>query len=492
MKKTNTLFLLLLLLSVFPESFAQYSFERTIRTEDSEAFYGAFEDQDGNYICVGAKEINGIDYNLSPFVVKYNSSGDMIETMIYEKIDTAATFQFGIQKNNGNYLFMGTMSDSMSPNKRNFSYMCEADINLQIIKENYYKIPEPYHSHTIENFLITPDQKLIIEGRADSSLYGYDDALMLSVFDMEGNLLHFSMPEYWKDNDSRGDIINKLDGSGFYLIGGILEHSFPRDWVEFDYNLNLLDYGEIEDSLSYMSTPLSIKRLSNDNYFIANASSQYPPGDYQDLEIRILDQGFNIVNDTVLFYDEKMYLPVHNGVDFTDENNIWVSVFERIPTTFTGTEEFDVHIFDNEIRLKGSKTFGGDQRYWLYDLTATSDGGCMIVGMVPDFNGSDKVDAYLIKVMPEDILTGIELPPITKVNNTSVIPNPFDDVLLLRSLSEETTFSLFTMFGQEVLSGKVPINQEISIQTSKLKPGIYFYIYENGDGIIQSGKLIKN
>jgi len=299
------------------------------------------------------------------------------------------------------------------------------------------------------------------------------------------------MPEKWEDNDSRGDIINKSDGTGFYLIGGILEYSFPRDWVEFDYNLNLLDYGEIEDSLSYLSTPLSLRRLSDGNYFMANASSQFSPGDYQDLEIRILDHEFNILNDTVLFYDEEMYLPVHNGMDFTDENNIWVSVFERIPTSFSGTEVFDVHIFDSEMTLKGTKTFGGDERYWLFDLTATSDVGCLIVGMVPDFDGSQLKDAYILKLMPDDIITNTKELCSNPEGQVLIFPNPFREYIKLKSPWKGLSFSLFKIEGKTIFKNRFLPVPQTTIKTSHLEPGtFYFNIYEN-NRIIQKGKLIN-
>lgn len=102
--------------------------------------------------------INTLDYDLSPFIVKFNSVGNIIEIKNFHKDDTTSVLQFGFQKDDGNYLFMGTMSDSITPDKRNYTYLCETDQELQILKENYYAISEPFHSYTIENYLVTPDQ----------------------------------------------------------------------------------------------------------------------------------------------------------------------------------------------------------------------------------------------------------------------------------------------------------------------------------------------
>lgn len=484
--------IIVLLLFILPFMvYPQYSFESTFSTSATEIFVDTFEDHEGNYICIGLQSFQpGQIYY--PLVVKYNSYGDIVNQKTMSKIDTTAYFEFGFQKDNGNYVFMGTLSDSISPSKTDFTYLCETDQDLELIKEKFYKIPEPFHAHTLENYLITPDQNIIIQGRADSSLYGYNDALLLESFDMEGNLLNFNMPENWKDYHSEGDIINKPDGSGFYLIGSIVEYSFPRDWVEFDYDLNLLNHGDIEDSLGYLLTPISIERLPNDNYFMANYDGTSQPGDNGNLEIRILDQEFGIVNDTILYYDEKMSMPVHNGVDFTDESNIWVSVFERQPTFFSGTEEFDVLIFDGEMKMKGARSYGRDKRYWLYDLTATSDGGCLIVGIVPDFEGSNLRDAYVIKVMPNDILTDINEPEMDSGKDATIFPNPFSDVLQIKSADSEIKFSLYTMFGQEVFVLLTPKYRQISLQTSQLKSAIYFFTIENEKGFLQSGKIIKH
>jgi hypothetical protein len=144
------------------------------------------------------------------------------------------------------------------------------------------------------------------------------------------------------------------------------------------------------------------------------------------------------------------------------------------------------------MNLKGTKTFGGDKRYWFYDLTATSDGGCLIVGMVPDFVGAVQKDAYVVKIMPEDVITDIETLAICTETEISVFPNPFKDILHLKSSENKTQFSLFTKFGQQILKTDIPTKVNTTLQAKDLKPGVYFYTLRNeNNGTFKTGKLIK-
>ena len=493
MKTFRFHYLLLLFLSYTSVGFAQFSFEKIIRSEDSEVFVDAFEDQEGNYICIGSKQYQTGFHNNTPIIYKFNLAGELISSKEIQKADTNAYFEFGFQKMDGNYLLMGTMGDTITPFDYDHAYICELDQDLEIIFEKYYQIPVPFNSYSNENYFISSDQKIVIQGKADSVLYSFNNQLVLSIFDMEGNLLNFIMPVGWKDYSHSGDMIEKLDGSGFYLICEFNENYSPRDWVEVDYELNIVDYGFFESSWNAAIAPASIVWLQNNNLFMANYSHDNQTGDTGDLLVRIFDQDFNTLKDTIIHYDEQMCLPVHNGVDITSENNIWVCAFDvSLPPNAYGTADFYVHIFNPEMELLGTKIFGGDMRYYLYDLTATSDGGCMIVGMVPNFEGSNIVDAYMIKMMPEDVITGIETPSRNNDKNISISPNPFQDILYVKSPDNDVILTLYTSFGLEVLIKNIPVNRQVSILTSNLKTGVYFYTLKNKNGIFETGKLIKN
>nr|NQU89973.1 T9SS type A sorting domain-containing protein [Bacteroidota bacterium] len=490
--KTKWLLLVVPLFLLNKPSTAQQSFEIIYGTAAAESFCKTFEDQNSDLVAIGSRNTEFGADSVLPLMVKYDKFGNLLLEKIITKKDTTGAFSYGFQKSNGNYLIIGSLSDSISPKDFNILYLCEFEQNFKLVWEKTHTLPVQYRSHSIENILLTSNNFLIIQGRVDSSLNGTNDFLFQSLLDLNGNMPKFMQYENWKDFDGYGELVLKQDTSGFFLFGDISENSIPRDWIEFDNSLNIIDFGWMEDSLSYSLTPQSIKRLSNGNLFMANKSYGIQIPSYQDLEIRILNPDFNIVKDTIIYFENNVYLPVNNGVDFVDENRIWVGSFTKTPPFFSGIEVFHLHIFDAEMNLKGVKEFGGENRFWLYDLTVLSDGGCLVTGIVPDYNGSNNCDGYILKVMPEDIITLTE--EITHVNDDDIqiYPNPFCSEIIVKTTRRCLQFSLFDEKGILVLSERITKSTYNKISVSHLLPGFFFYVISIDNQIIENGKLIKN
>jgi len=137
------------------------------------------------------------------------------------------------------------------------------------------------------------------------------------------------------------------------------------------------------------------------------------------------------------------------------------------------------------------KMYGGDQRYWFYNLIATSDGGCIMTGMVGDYDGADNTNGYLIKVMPEDIVTNAEETPLPFDYDVAVFPNPFTDHLYFETVRKNLRLSLTDNTGKEVANEKLTEITRAGLDTGHLLPGIYYYKINDKGREIQTGKLIK-
>jgi len=163
--------------SLLANCFAQQSFEVRYSTPASEGFYSAFEDQNNDIIAIGSRNTEFGADSSCPLIVKLDKFGNIVQEKVLQKTNTTGLFKYGFQKHNGNYFIMGALSDSVTPKHENISYLCEFDPRLNLVWEKMYTLPGKYHSHFIENFLITPDSNIIIQGRADSSLNGSNDNL---------------------------------------------------------------------------------------------------------------------------------------------------------------------------------------------------------------------------------------------------------------------------------------------------------------------------
>jgi len=150
-----------------------------------------------------------------------------------------------------------------------------------------------------------------------------------------------------------------------------------------------------------------------------------------------------------------------------------------------------VFIFDSGLNLKGLKYFGGDVRYYMFDLIATSDGGCLMAGIVADTIGNIFSDIVIRKVMPYDIITHAEETPDPFDRDINVYPIPFRDKLFIKTIRTGLQFNLYSITGELLLSSDIGASFKTEIAVDDLNSGFYYYTINKNNHIIQSGKLIK-
>jgi hypothetical protein len=417
--------------------------------------------------------------------------GNIVNEETFTKQDTSYDFQFGFQKANGNFFIMGTLTDTVSLHNMDVSYFCELDTAFGLVWEKTYKLPAPYKNHQMLDFVLDADSNVLIEGRADFSEYSSNDDLFIAKINQNGDMQQFKLYEDWHDYGNYGVFMHNYDSTGYVLLGDFPQNSFVREWVELDQDLEITGFVSVIDLQHYIFTPASAKWLPNGNLIMANRANVEPGAD-EDLYVKVMDQDLNNLHDTLILYsNEPTYISVKNGMDYTDPNNIWLGTFYGVPPGFSWDEVFRIHIFDSNGNLKGRKVYGGDKSYWFFDLKATSDGGCIMTGMVGDYEGADNTNGYIIKVMSEDILTHAEETPFENDRDVAVFPNPFQDFLHFETMRKGLSVSISDNTGKEVLNINLNGISRKGIDMGYIPPGIYLYnILDNGRKI-QGGKLIK-
>ncbi len=476
MKKLIQIYLLLVIVS---NSIAQDSFEIRFYYPGFEIGLFSFEDKSGNFITIAGKAPS-LGTPSNPLLIKYSNPQDTIFHLV-QKQDTSVSIKLGFQKSNENYLFIGNLVFPVI--SKSGLYLWETTQDFETVWEKYYQLPEPYLGLEVLNYLIDSDSNIVISGRAYYPENGANYThLYMGKVNINGDLLYYNIPAPL-DRDQGMALLSKPDNSAYYLIGCSESGTFAREWVEFDLSLNIIGYG-IMNWNNALGGRTSAKWLSDGNLLIATNHQN-------NLELRITDQDFNTINDTLII-EGGDYTPFYlYALDYTDESNIWVGTYDEDPYHYPGTTYYHVYIIDSQLNLQGAKYYWGRSRCWMAHLQATTDGGCIMTGMVPDFSGSWDVDIYVNKILSGDILSIAEETVCEYDNDVWIYPNPFDEYLNLETFRKGLLFKLYSPTCKEVVSKQLTSIPGTTIKTSFLQAGFYFYTISDKGRIIQNGKLIK-
>jgi hypothetical protein len=490
MKRTS-IFVFTLLFFITFSIFSQKRFDFIIDKDSTEYGHWTFENNNGKYITLGSV-LSKDSYQTSPtkpIIIEYSDSVDIL-VRTFSKIDTSFSFFAGFQKINGNYYIIGTLSDSTTMLYHERIYLCELAPDFQVIWEKSYPAPEGYALY-LADYVIDNDENIVVFASMEIVPYS-NQYLFLSKFDMYGNLLNSNfLPDYHAH--TYNDLILKPDHTGYFIIGGLtLGDGFTKNWFEIDTSLNVINTGD-KFGDNWLEAPLSAKWLSNGNLFIVNSESQETPGAYNDFQVRISNPNFNTVRDTLIIETDNLYTPVYKGVDYYYEDLVWSCTFDQGFTFWPGTKNYTLYLFDSEMNLLGKKIFGGYSRWWFYHLLATSDGGCIITGIIrePEGNEHMEYDLYVQKVMPDDVITNIDDVGFRRNDDVLVYPNPFKNKLKIQSNQKGLKIILFDSMGRIVMEEKINNNPQDDYKTDYIKTGLYYYQISNNNRTIKCGKLIK-
>ena len=105
---------------------------------------------------------------------------------------------------------------------------------------------------------------------------------------------------------------------------------------------------------------------------------------------------------------------------------------------------------------------------------------------VTDGNGCSRTDAVNIVVSP---CIGIE--EINGVNNISVYPNPFNEIITFNGLTNEKNYIVITDAVGHIVYNEMLNNNSKSINLSSFAQGIYIIEVRSDDSVIHRSKLIK-
>ncbi|NCB43172.1 MAG: T9SS type A sorting domain-containing protein [Clostridia bacterium] len=454
----------------FGNILAQGSFTYIISTENSERGYSCFLINDYNYV-VGYQ-------NMSAYICRFSGENDLVEKVIC-KPDTVGIVWYGVEKDNGNILTIGRII----ADEKYYLYSCILTPDLEIVEERYMDIvPEGYDKLYLYDMAKNENGEIVFAGHLETPEPGNVNQLLLLKIDQNGNLIdQVSHVSVWYTGEHDADLIRKNDQSGYYYFGG-----GSMQWLDINNQLAIVDSGMWYPNL--MGLPVSAKYLNNGDLAMVSCMSNLTY--FYDLHIGVYTPDFEVVKETVIEETGRQSPAIYKGIDYYDPENVWV-FSHNDNTGYYGIEDYRIYLLDSQLNIKGSKFISGDGDYTFYYLKATHDGGCVITGSIKQTE-ANKSDIIIIKVMPEDILTGVSDDIQNVVKDVLIYPNPFKDKVFTNTNSDGLTFSLHNLKGEVVLQSPIPAHQQGIINTTGMLPGVYIYSITNDKGVvIDEGKMIK-
>ena len=233
------------------------------------------------------------------------------------------------------------------------------------------------------------------------------------------------------------------------------------------------------------------------NNYLLELYEQKHNHDFPGFHTRIVDSNLYVVHENFIYPINKdlgsFYLPTFGGLDFIEENHVWIAGAFQV----TGTESLDDNFYtitrvDSNLEICCQQFLGYDAQYNFNGIKASADLGVFVYGHRFDEKTSDYIDSYLIKLGPNCELpttsTGELNAPLISI---SAHPNPgINELTFSVQGFDPTTLRVEMIDGMGRL---LFITKDLSksIQVPDLPAGQYFYRILQEDRLLGVGGWVK-
>lgn len=138
---------------------------------------------------------------------------------------------------------------------------------------------------------------------------------------------------------------------------------------------------------------------------------------------------------------------------------------------------------DSDLNIVWKKRFLMNEVYSPFAVIASSDGGCVVVGMVYDFNLERRADLFALKINREGT---VGLGEIQEENMAYVYPNPARETVRIGGVVAKET-QIYNALGQCVKTFR---GNECGIE--ELSSGLYFFRVRDEKNKLQTLRVIVN
>ncbi len=484
--------LIIVILFFVNNSFSQNNFELLISSPNDESISDIIEETDNSIVLVGTQRENYSNYNFSNAkLLHISSDGEILQDINYEIEDSLYSFT-DIVKTDFGYITVGLATAKNNIENYNNIVIGQLDDDFNLIKRKTHKYPygaiDYLKTKRINNSLIT------YTTYKEADLY----KILIYKFSLDGDTI-FTKKMNLSEGQYLGLIYDILyiNSNKYYLLtNGFSDHS-RMEIVAVDSLFNIDEVSDVPDAISGFG---SLKWFS-DNSFVMSGTKVVFDNKFQDNEfsLSIIDTNYNIINEQLFGTSDTTDHPaLRDNIDFIDKNSIFMGGMHHFSISLQQFQSPDNWVMivntDSELNLNWQKFYGGDACYYMYNILATQDGGCLMVGTRYDEKiQTDERDIYIIKTDPNGNITHINGEPSEqKAKEVILYPNPATSELTIQKAVQvgKCTVEFYSITGKKVFSQNLT-NSTTKIDISNLEKGSYIYKISDNNKIIETGKWIK-
>ncbi len=455
----------------------------------------ALETPDSNFLIVTNQWTSG---SRRSFILKLSKRGVLLQTLMFENDSINGYIKRLIPTSYG-FLSIG----GQATNGRYYLWLCKIDKQLNIINQTIHRVP-----NIIQELIADTDRdsNVIIGGSISNKNYTIPYNLFGAKVSKNGDLNYLKFPY----SDSTQLSIDNYVGFFDYMITmkDSARHVFFDGYHVMSVDSNFRAIHKVNlpyiNNFAYGLNPTAL-RVSDNRYYIGGRGfeTMSSKGMLYFLEVTLDGRYYNFksldMTDTIIQTATK------NCIDTTKNGNIYIgSTFNfplscQNPPLCNDTAYFVLHKMDKRLNVLWKKRYGKDGQFVMFGLLATSDGGCLMYGYRYLHAVDKKLEAYIIKVDGNGLVTSETAIPIAQESITA-FPNPSTGQLNFKketpsvasSLAMTSRFelSVFDISGKLVFQKKETDLSE-AFDLSHLSTGNYIYQIKEGEKNKAIGKWVK-
>lgn len=487
---------ILFLFLAFQSGIAQNSFTLVYGSEESKR-PNCIKQIDDFYYLLSSDFILPSYMGNTAEIVKIDNSGKIIKkTELYTEGQVSGPLRKIYPLNSSELLIIGGYRQSEDSNTS--IWVIKMDTALNVIWDKIFNTEVTYLSRM--SYTINTLGNLVLINTLSTGNPTYLQSILFLELTQNGDLVKSRYETTGNPMTTNGYSIISHDNGYYAFVAGFTSYlPVPGmgicERLDLDSNFNITRVLPLPDGINLYMTAL---KISEQSYYLAGTAY------YTDYYTEIAIQKTDTSNTVLVSNHSGLPGDIRDGpawlecMSIKNENSIYTGGTGHDVGPFNicnllHPKVFILSNYDSLLNNRWTKYYGSDTAcYYMMDLDATNDGGCIMAGTILSPNTNpNKTDVIIIKVDSEGLITSSNKPG-TRVMQALVYPNPGDDYLMLQTGRQNigAIFTLHNLSGQKLIEQTVNSTSQ-HFSATGLPSGTYVWSLHKGNSVIETGKWIK-